>query len=187
MDCSEEYGLYLALLYWPINELYLSTRILQANSINSTNQSIAIFTDGSCHTQLKTGGWASIILIQGKKIVLEGNADETTHQRMELTAVIESLEYLTMHKLIDEPINIYSDSQYVVDLFKRKERLASANYLTKKLKSIRNADLVKELIAFMQLQNISFIKVKAHQKLSNTETALNREVDFLSRKKMRRE
>jgi ribonuclease HI len=156
------------------------------NSINSTNQSITIFTDGSCHTQLKTGGWASIILFQGEKIILEGDAENTTHQRMELTAVINSLEYLKSSKQIHEQINVYSDSQYVVDLLQRKERLASSNYLTKKLHPIRNVDLVKEVITFMGLQNIHFIKVKAHQRLSNMETLLNREVDLLSRKKMRK-
>ncbi len=158
---------------------------MEANSSNSANHSIAIYTDGSCHTQLKTGGWASLLFIQGKKIVLEGTAQDTTHQRMELTAVINSLEYLGSSNLLHEPITLYSDSQYVVDLFKRKERLASSDYLTKKLKPIRNVDLVKELIAFMRFPNIHFIKIKAHQKPFDTKTILNREVDLLSRKKMR--
>jgi len=152
---------------------------------NSSKQSITIFTDGSCHAQLKTGGWASIIIIGDEKVVLEGTTLKTTHQRMELTAVLESLKYLARKGIIHEEISIYSDSQYVVDLLKRKQGLVSANYLTKKSKPVRNTDLVKELVEFMRLSNIHFVKIKSHQKLSDPESRLNREVDVLSRKNMR--
>ena len=110
---------------------------------------------------------------------------ETTHQRMELTAVLESLRYLRGQNKIREQILIYSDSQYVVDLLKRKERLMLSNYRTKKAKPIRNTDLVQELIGFMDYTNIGFLKIKSHQTLTNFESVLNREVDLLSRKNMR--
>ena len=152
---------------------------------NSSKQSITIFTDGSCHAQLKTGGWASIIIIDDEKIVLEGTTLKTTHQRMELTAVLESLKYLAQKGMIYQQISIYSDSQYVVDLLKRKNGLLLSNYLTKKSKPVRNTDLVKELIDFMSLSNIRFVKIRSHQKLSDPESRLNREVDVLSRKNMR--
>src|SRR5688572_13559036 len=108
------------------------------NSGIKTKESIAIYTDGSCHTQLKSGGWAAILFVEQQKIVLEGKDENTTHHRMELTAVIRSLEYLRMNKLLQEHITIYSDSQYVVGLVKRKDRLAASSFLTKKLDSIRN-------------------------------------------------
>ncbi|WP_276371976.1 RNase H family protein [Chryseolinea sp. H1M3-3] len=148
-------------------------------------QAITIFTDGSCHTQIKTGGWASIILHQGEKIILEGTCHKTTHQRMELTAVLESLKYLQLKNLIEEDICIYSDSQYVVDFLRRKEKLRLANFQTKKLKPIRNADLVHMLMAYIDYPNIQFQKIKSHQKLSSNESYLNREVDLLSKKNMR--
>ena len=148
-------------------------------------QSITIFTDGSCHNQLKTGGWASIIITDSGKVVLEGSISKTTHQRMELTAVLESLQYLQREGKGREEIIVYSDSQYVVDLVKRKGNLILSNYQTRKFKPIRNSDLVKELIDFMSLPNIRFIKIKSHQRLSDMESILNREVDLLSRKNMR--
>lgn len=157
---------------------------MQVSSILS-KQSITIFTDGSCHSQLKKGGWASIIFIGDEKIVLEGNSSETTHHRMEVVAVLQSLEYLQLGGLIDNQILIYSDSQYVVDLLKRKDRLALSGYQTKKSKPIRNLDLVGALIIFMHHDNIKFIKIKSHQKHSDLNTLLNREVDILSRKNMR--
>jgi ribonuclease HI len=158
---------------------------MAANSLKLFKESITIFTDGSCHTQSKVGGWASILFIESKKIILEGNAFETTHQRMELTAVLESLKYLVNRHKIQEQIFVYSDSQYVVDLLQRKERLMLSHYRTKKLKPIRNTDLVQELIGFMAYKNIRFLKIKSHQSLSNLESVLNREVDVLSRKNMR--
>lgn len=147
--------------------------------------SIAVYTDGSCHTQLKSGGWAALLFVDGKKIVLEGEDENTTHHRMELMAVISSISYLTQHHLLGRPINLYSDSQYVVDLVKRKDRLVASNFLTKKLHAVRNADLVQQLIPFMKHSNIKFIKIKSHQKLLTPDAILNREVDLLSRKNMR--
>jgi ribonuclease HI len=158
---------------------------MPANFFNSSKETITIFTDGSCHTQLKKGGWASVLIIDTEKVVLEGHALKTTHQRMELTAVLESLKYLQEKNMIQRTILIYSDSQYVVDFTKRKERLALSNYQTKKLKPIRNTDLAQELIRFMDFPNIQFLKIKSHQSLSNIESVLNREVDLLSRKNMR--
>jgi ribonuclease HI len=157
---------------------------MQVSSILS-KQSITIFTDGSCHSQLKKGGWASIIFIGDDKIVLEGNSSETTHHRMELVAVLKSLEYLQLRDLIDNQILIYSDSQYVVDLLKRKDRIVRSGYQTRRSKPLRNLDLVQTLIIFMHYDNIKFIKIKSHQKHSDLNTLSNREVDILSRKNMR--
>ena len=35
---------------------------------------IQIFTDGSCHTQQRIGGWAAIIFLEDEKIELKGVA-----------------------------------------------------------------------------------------------------------------
>lgn len=154
-------------------------------STKSELQTITIFTDGSCHTSLKKGGWAAILFIDSEKILLQGSASDTTHQRMELAAVIESLLYLQPKGLINNPITIYSDSQYVIGLISRKEKLHKANYKTRKSKLIRNADLVQAIIPYLNLPNVRFVKIKSHQKFSDDTSALNREVDILSRAKMR--
>ena len=54
---------------------------------------ITIYTDGSCHTQQLVGAWAAIIFIGAKKFVLSGTEENTTHNRMELTAIIEALKF----------------------------------------------------------------------------------------------
>ncbi len=146
---------------------------------------INIYTDGSCHTELKIGAWAAIILCPKESITLTGEAYDTTHNRMELLAAIEALNYIKKNSdLAQEQIVICSDSQYVVELLDRKDKLQAGNYLTKKGLPRQNADLVKQLISYMESLNLDFIKVKAHQKKTDTEN-YNRTVDKLSRKIVR--
>ena len=150
------------------------------------DQIIEIYTDGSCNPQYKTGGWAAIIFINDKKIVLQDIATETTHNRMELIAVIKSIEYVIKEILEFELIKIYTDSQYVERIPIRTQKLISNNFKTKSGKEIQNIDLVKKLITLIETTEIEFIKVKAHQKTSEVPN-YNREVDKISRKLVRQQ
>ena len=80
---------------------------------------IKIYTDGSCDTTLKTGGWAAIIFFDDKKIIFKGIEFNTTHNRMELTAVIKSLQFIEKQKYSQINVNVYSDSQYVIKIPER--------------------------------------------------------------------
>ncbi len=144
---------------------------------------IIIYTDGSCNPEYGMGAWASILFIEGKKIVLSGVEEQTTHQRMELQAVINSFEYLAKANLQSESMELYTDSQYVVGLPGRMLKLKSSGFTTNKNLPIRNADLVQVLIEYLEIMNVNFIKVKAH--LNNGSQNVNREVDKLSRKLVR--
>lgn len=148
--------------------------------MNAPHLTAIIYTDGSCHTQTLAGGWAAVILVNNKEIVISGKASHTTHHRMELTAVINAIEYVkdTFKEIMY--IHIYADSQYVIGLTSRKETLTKNNFLTKKGEEIRNADLVKVFLEQLATSDITFTKVKAHQKNENT-SAYNTMVDKLSR------
>ena len=145
---------------------------------------IDIYTDGSCDTRHRIGGWASMIFVNGEKIILKGMLLDTTHQRMELTAVIESLNYLVVNKLDKNTVNIYSDSQYVVTLANRKERMRTSDFLTKKNQPVRNEDLVRKIFDLLEKVSLNFVKVKSHQKI-NGEQNINRDVDKLARQIVR--
>lgn len=145
---------------------------------------ITVYTDGSCHTQLKIGAWASIILNNNEKIKLSGTEQNTTHNRMEIQASIESIRYIIEQIAGFQEINIYTDSQYVVGLLERKNKLKTANFLTKKGESIQNPDLVQKFIFLLENYPIKLIKVKAHQKKSELEN-LNIEVDMMVRRLLR--
>ena len=150
------------------------------------NKVIEVYTDGSCNPQYKIGGWAALFFIKSEKVVLQGSAIETTHNRMELTAVIKSIEYVLKEIPEFKSIKIYTDSQYVERIPFRAEKLVSKDFTTKKGSSIQNVDLIQKLIDLIHSTRIEFIKVKAHQKASKI-TNYNREVDKLSRKIVRQQ
>ena len=148
------------------------------------NHFVEVYTDGSCHTQLCLGAWASVILIDDQKVVLSGTENETTHNRMEILAVINSIKYLRTHYKTVTKFKIISDSQYVIGLVEREPKFIYNSFITKAGKEIRNADLVRELLELLKVLTIEFVKIKAHQKQTDT-INYNIEVDKLSRKLVR--
>jgi ribonuclease HI len=150
----------------------------------SNNQYAEVYTDGSCHTQLCVGGWAAIVFVDGEKIVLSGKEENTTHNRMELLAVINATEYILENFKTVKEIRLVSDSQYVIGLIRREAKFNASAYTTKAGKDIRNVDLVKRLLALTKMIGIQFEKIKAHQKQTEI-INYNIEVDKLCRQIVR--
>ncbi len=100
---------------------------------------------------------------------------------MELIAVIKAVEFV-IEKYSGVPIEVISDSQYVVNLIERKERLKKNNFITSKATPVRNDDLVKSLIKLIEQQSLQFKKVKAHQVNGDVN---NREADITVRRLLR--
>lgn len=77
---------------------------------------IKIYSDGSCLGNPGPGGWAAIIIIEGKELKLSGNEVETTNNRMEMTAIIKALNWLNQNvkDLKDTKIQIFSDSNLII-------------------------------------------------------------------------
>jgi ribonuclease HI len=146
---------------------------------------VEIYTDGSCHTQEKIGGWAALIIANGQKTAISGIAQSTTHNRMELTAVIKSVGYVIAHFSGSTTIHIYTDSQYVAGLSNRKMKLIQGEMTTKKGSLIQNADLITELWTLEEVIEMEFTKVKAHQKKGETINH-NIEVDKMARALVRK-
>lgn len=89
------------------------------------NSRVIIYTDGSCFPNPGgAGGWAAIVRMpNANEMILQGSADSTTNNRMELTAVIESLVFLgtlDLPVLLSE-IQIHSDSTYVCNPINTKK------------------------------------------------------------------
>jgi len=145
---------------------------------------IEIYTDGSCHTQKRSGAWASILLIDNEEIVLKGEETNTTHNCMELLAVIHAIAFVE-EKQITVPLVVYTDSQYVSHIHERKEKLKNNKFCTNKGTPIQNADLVQTLIQQVESHSIGFIKVKAHQRTGTIFSIYNSKVDKLCRRMVR--
>lgn len=115
---------------------------------------LTIYTDGSCLSNPGPGGWAFIAYeADGTKWVVSGGSVLTTNNRMELTAVVNSLQFFSN---ID--ITIYSDSRYVID--------GATKYINswrlKDFDGIKNPDLWENYDIASRRRNIEFIWVKGH-------------------------
>ena len=71
---------------------------------------IKIFTDGASRGNPGPGGWGSVVISNDRVKELGGRSDNTTNNRMELTACTEALETAK-----DAEITVYTDSSYVIN------------------------------------------------------------------------
>jgi ribonuclease HI len=113
---------------------------------NSSSE-IVIFTDGGCSGNPGPGGWATVILADGKETVLSGGEAQTTNNRMELTAAISALKAVAENpQLKSRKISIYSDSQYVKNgISSWIKNWKSKGWKTASKQPVKNQDLWKEL------------------------------------------
>jgi ribonuclease HI len=103
-----------------------------------------VFTDGSAHPNPGPGGWG-FVWVQAGEIEMEGHgADEdTTNNRMELTALIEA--YRALPK--DASVTVFTDSQLCSNtITKWAPGWEKNGWKRKKGAPLKNLDLVKELL-----------------------------------------
>jgi ribonuclease HI len=103
---------------------------------------------------------------------------------MELQAIINAVEYLSLNSIGFDNIEVFTDSQYAVNLTTRKHRILENNYLTKKGSILQNTDLLMVLFNLFEMMPLKLIKVAAHQPI-NSNNNQNRKVDLMVRALMR--
>ena len=158
------------------------------NIYSKESHKVSVFTDGSFDPHSKKGSWASILKVNGQKKILTGIHDEVSQHEMELVAVLESLRYLEENYVSSHLIQIYTDSEYVTNLLKRRQKLEQNQFLTKKGHYVANHELVKRFYSYLDKTSIQIFRVPSHQKKGVSEISdFNREVDKLSRKILRKE
>lgn len=125
---------------------------------------IDIFTDGSCQpTNPNKGGYGAIIRYEdGYEEELTRAFRFTTNNRMELLAVINSLEKIIFdHEGLsfDYDIHVYSDSKYVVDAVNKNwlEKWSKKNW-----SNVKNPDLWKMFLNVYDELNPTMHWVKGH-------------------------
>lgn len=120
---------------------------------------ITIYTDGSCLGNPGPGGWAAILMADGKERVLQDGARSTTNNQMELTAAIEGLEALTRPC----EVVVYSDSTYVVrGATEWVHNWKRNNWQRGKGKPLRNRDLWQRLDAAQSNHKVVWKWVRGH-------------------------
>lgn len=120
---------------------------------------IDLYTDGACSGNPGIGGWGAILIYNKIEKILSGGEENTTNNRMELTAVIKGLQALKEGC----KVNIYSDSAYVVNAFLQGW---VDNWLENNWKSskgqVQNIDLWQQLLEVLNKHEVKWFKVKGH-------------------------
>jgi ribonuclease HI len=120
---------------------------------------IKVFTDGSSRGNPGPGGWGAILVLEDKVVELGGREVETTNNRMELTAVIESLKYLNN----EHDIEINTDSAYVLNGSTRWVKgWKINNWKTSTKDDVLNKDLWEQMLELMTHRNLSWNLIKGH-------------------------
>ncbi len=134
---------------------------------------IKIYTDGSCIGNPGKGGWAAIILIEGKKTEIKGSQKNTTNNQMELLAPINALKKIPK----GSKVQIFTDSKYVKSgITEWIHKWKKNGWKTANKQEVRNKKLWTELDVLNNEFEISWNWVKAH-----STDKLNNKVDLLAK------
>ncbi|KEO73714.1 ribonuclease HI [Anditalea andensis] len=117
---------------------------------------ITIYTDGAAKGNPGPGGYGTVMIYKQHRKELSEGFRLTTNNRMELMAVIKGLEELKVEGL---PVQIYSDSKYVVDAV---EKGWIWSWQKKGFKDKKNVDLWKRYIPLHIKFKPKFVWVKGH-------------------------
>src|SRR3972149_2246880 len=83
----------------------------------SNSRGIIIFTDGSSLGNPGPGGYGAVVMFQNKDKVFEisGYENKTTNNRMEMMAIIETLNFIFSNSNFrNDDIVVFTDSSYVL-------------------------------------------------------------------------
>ncbi|APC97462.1 ribonuclease HI [Francisella frigiditurris] len=129
---------------------------------------VIAYTDGACKGNPGVGGWGALLMYKGNVKELYGAEKETTNNRMELLAAINTLK--TLKRRCD--ITIYTDSKYLQNgILEWMPNWIKNNWKTKANKPVKNKDLWEELSNLVNLHNVKWSWVKGHSGDAGNERA----------------
>lgn len=141
--------------------------------------SLNIYTDGACSVGGQhngTGGWSYLLSSDRLDVCHSGAVRETTNNRMEITAFIESMKYvLSVESLLSniDSITIYTDSNLVLNTLKKGSTW-------KRNKNHDLWEIADELIQTVESLfdlEIQWVWVKAHTNGKDKHSVHNNRVD----------
>ena len=136
---------------------------------------ITIYTDGACSGNPGVGGWGVVIIEDNKnETFLNGGDNDTTNNKMELTAAIQALKAFEKKSTI----TLITDSKYVKDgILSWIQNWKKNGWKTAAKKPVKNKELWIELDELIARHNITWEWVKGHA--GNTH---NEKADYLARR-----
>ena len=128
---------------------------------------VTIHTDGACDPNPGPGGWAAILRFGAVEKILTGSEQETTNNRMELTAALEAFRTLKEACQVD----LYTDSKYLqrgitewLPTWKRRNWKRKGGKLA-------NLDLWQALDEEITRHEVNWLWVKGHSRHPGNERA----------------
>ena len=130
--------------------------------MNSESIAIEAATDGACSGNPGPGGWGGLIIFDDKsELEIGGSEQNTTNNRMELTAALKTLEKLKTYKL-KENFKLRTDSKYVIEGYTKWITNWKRNgWKTSSGKSVQNLDLWQK-IDQLRINGLIMEYVKGH-------------------------
>lgn len=121
---------------------------------------VELYTDGACSGNPGPGGWGAILVYKGTEKEMAGGEENTTNNRMELTAVIKGLSALKESCIVE----LYSDSKYVIDALEKGWAISWQARGWKKAdkKPALNPDLWEILLSLVDKHQVHYHWVKGH-------------------------
>lgn len=117
---------------------------------------VKIYTDGSAKGNPGPGGYGIVLKFNDQVKEISQGYRLTTNNRMELLALIVALENMKTNKY---PIEVYSDSKYVIDSIVKGWVIG---WKTKGFKGKKNSDLWLRYLDLHPKFNLTFHWVKGH-------------------------
>ncbi len=136
---------------------------------------LRLYTDGACsgnQNEANLGGWGAVLEYAGHTKEIFGAEANTTNNRMEMTALLEAFRAL---KKEGQTIEVFSDSAYLMDCFRKKwyVKWLQNGWKNAKKQPVENRDLWEQLLPFLQSHTITFYRVKGHINVNSTSTNMD--------------
>ena len=127
---------------------------------SETRKQVRIFTDGSCDTGSREGGWGYLLIYNGARKTASGYEADTTNNRMELSAAVNALEAL--HEPCE--ITLTTDSQYLKKAFTAGwlENWQRNGWRTASKQPVKNKDLWLRLLELAHTHTLHWAWTKGH-------------------------
>jgi ribonuclease HI len=146
---------------------------------------VEIFTDGACRGNPGPGGWAALLRFRGHEKMLSGAVEQTTNNRMELTAAIEALAALKRQCRV----RVTTDSEYLRQGITQWLAKWKANgWRTSQRQPVKNQDLWQRLDEVTSGHEVRWHWVKGHSGHDENERvdqAANEAIDALGTRAVR--
>jgi ribonuclease HI len=130
---------------------------------------LMLFTDASVNTRSRIGigaylvvGNMEISLDDLKSKIILRQFEGTASTRLELQTLLWALSDGNFSKY--QNITVFTDSQNIVGLLGRRNRLEQSDFNSGDKKRLNNAEFYKEFYKVVDLLNITFVKVEGHKK-----------------------